>query len=79
MEENAILTTQHVTHLKQVKPDEIRELSEKVMEADKLMAECTEEMEDLSQSLYGLSATKERYDEVARKVKGQMRSLVPKL
>lgn len=79
MEDNAILTTRHITHLKQVKPEEIRELSEKVMEADKLMTECTEEMEDLSQSLYGFSATKDRYDEAAKKVKGQMRSLLPKL
>lgn len=75
----AILQAQHITHLKQVKPEEIRELSEKIIETDKLMTECTEELEDLSQGLYCLSATKDKYDEAAKKVKGQIRSLMPKM
>lgn len=79
MEENALITAEQVTHLKQVEPEGIRQLSEKVMEADKLMTECTEELNDLSNSLYNLSATKDEYDEAAKKVKGQMRNLMPRL
>lgn len=78
MEDNA-LTPRTVTELKQVTPDEISELSVQVMEADKVMKQSTEELEDLSSSLYSLAETKERYDEVSKKVKGQMRNLVTKL
>ena len=78
MEDNA-LTPRTVTELQQVTPDEISELSVQVMEADKVMKQSTEELEDLSSSLYSLAETKEKYDEVSRKVKGQMRNLVTKL
>lgn len=78
MEEKA-LTPRTVTELKQVTPDEISDLSVQVMEADKVMQQSTEELEDLSSSLYSLAETKERYDELSKKVKGQMRNLVTKL
>lgn len=77
--EETTLTPRTVTELKQVTPDEISELSVQVMEADKVMKQSTEELEDLSSSLYSLAETKERYDEVSKKVKGQMRNLVTKL
>lgn len=78
MEENA-LTPKTVTELKQITPDEISELSTQVMEADKVMQQSTEALEDLSSSLYSLAETKSKYDEASKKVKGQMRNLVTKL
>ena len=78
MEEKA-LSPKTVTELKQVTPEEICELSECVMETDKMMNQSTEELEHLSSSLYSLAETKKRYDEVSKKVRGQMRNLVTKI
>lgn len=78
MEDNA-LTPRTVTELKQVSPEEISELSCQVMEADKVMQQCTEELEDLSSSLCSMAETKTKYDEVSKKVRTQMRNLVTKL
>lgn len=78
MEDNA-LTPRTVTELKQITPDEISELSTQVMEADKVMQQSTEALEDLSSSLYSLAETKGKYDEASKKVKSQMRNLVTKL
>lgn len=78
MEDHAI-TPRTITELKQVAPEEIAAISEGVLETNKVMGQCADEMEELSQSLYDLSATKERYDKISKQVKGQMRGIFTKL
>jgi len=79
MEETVAITPKTITELKQVTPDEISQISEAVLEADKIMQHSTEELEHLSACLSGLSYTKDKYDEASKKVKTQMRGLVTRI
>ena len=78
MEETAI-TPKTITELKQVSPEDIAQISENVLEADRIMGQTTDELEHLSACLHNLSITKNKYDEVTGKVKKQMRQIVTKI
>lgn len=78
MEENAI-TPKTITELKQVTPSDISLISEGVLETSKVMTESTEELEHLSESLNQFASIKYKYDETSKKVRKQMRELIPRL
>ena len=74
-----IIKPEDVTGINKMQPDEIANFSEQVMQADAVLTNVTDELSDLSNCLYNLSQTKEKYDKVAKHVKGQMRNLVGRL
>ena len=68
-----------VTGINKMKPEEINAFNEQVMQADSVLLNVTDELSDLSQSLYNLSETHEKYSKVSKHVKSQMRNLLGKL
>ena len=74
-----IIKPSDVMGIDTMQPEEIASFSEQVMQADSMLSNVTDELSDLSSCLYNLSQTKEKYDKVAKHVKGQMRNLVGKL
>lgn len=74
-----IIKPADVTGINKMKPEEINAFNEQVMQADAVLGNVTDELTDLSASLANLYQTKEKYDKVAKHVKGQMRNLVGKL
>lgn len=74
-----IIKPTDVVGINKMQPDEINAFNEQVMQADAVLNNVTDELTDLSQSLANLYQTKEKYDKVAKRVKGQMRNLVGRL
>ena len=74
-----IIKPEGVTGIDKMDPNEINAFNEQVMQAGTVLSNVTEELNDLSQSLYQLSETHERYSKASKKVKSQMRTLLGKL
>ena len=74
-----IIKPQDVTNINKMQPNEIAAFSEQVMQADAVLSDVTEELKELSACLSNLNGTKKAYDEIAKRVKGQMRTMVGKL
>lgn len=74
-----IIKPEDVTNINKMSSDDIANMSEQVMKADKVLGDVTMEMENLSNCIYSLNQTKEKYDKVARHVKSQMRTMATKL
>ena len=73
------ITPKTVVDMKQVPAEEIKNLSEQIMTAEKSMNASTDELQLLSDSLYSFSASKQKYDKIADQVPTQMRNLVTKI
>lgn len=74
-----IIKPADVTGINKMQPEEINAFNEQVMQADSVLSNVTDELSDLSQSLYNLNETHEKYSKVAKHVKSQMRNLLGKL
>lgn len=74
-----IIKPTDVIGINKMKPEEINAFNEQVMQADSVLLNVTDELTDLSQSLYNLSETHEKYNKVSKHVKSQMRNLLGKL
>lgn len=68
-----------ITGINKMQPEEINAFNEQVMQADSVLSNVTDELSDLSQSLYSLNETHEKYTKVSKHVKSQMRNLLGKL
>ena len=68
-----------VTGINKMQPEEINTFNEQVMQADSVLSNVTDELSDLSQSLYNLGETHERYTKISKHVKSQTRNLLGKL
>lgn len=76
MEETSI-TPRTITELKQISPEQVTAIAEEVLSAERLMTQSKDALEDLSASLNSFAYAKAEFDEVAGKVKRQMRELIP--
>lgn len=77
MAKETVLNPQTITLLKQVTPEQLSELSEQVLEAEKVMVHSTDELDHLSNCINDFAYKKAEYDKVASVVKQQMRELIP--
>lgn len=74
-----IIKPADVTGINKMQPEEINAFNEQVMQAGAVLDNVTDELKDLSESLYNLHQTREKYEKVSKHVKTQMRTLLGKL
>ena len=79
MTEETNITPRTITELKQISPDQVSALAEEVLSAERLMTQGKEALDDLSANLTSFAYAKAEFDEVAGKVKRQMRELIPRI
>ena len=75
--EDMSITPRTITELKQITPAQVTAIAEEVLAAERTMTQSKDALEDLSASLNNFAYAKAEYDEVAGKVKRQMRELIP--
>ena len=78
MEDNAI-TPAMVKELKRALPDDVGEIIEGVLAANKVTEQSTAELEHLSMCLSQLAESNEKYNTIVAKVRSQMSYLVTKI
>ena len=74
-----IIKPEGITGIDKMGPSEINAFNEQVMQAGAVLSNVTDELSDLSKSLYQLRETHEKYSKASKQVKSQMRTLLGKL
>lgn len=76
MENNNAITPRVVRDVSQMRPEEIADVSDKVMEATQLGNQTVDELDNLDRCLGEFSVTQERYQKASKRVRDKMRYLV---
>lgn len=74
-EEKSIINGDNVNDIVKAKPEDIEAFETMVLETDKVLNQCTDNLSDLNESLKALYNSKVKYDEVSSETKKRMRRL----
>ena len=76
MENEKAITAKVIRDVSQMRPDEIADVSEKVIEATQIGNQAADELDNLNRNIGDFMVTQERYQKSAKKVRDRMRYLV---
>ncbi len=74
-EEKSIINSENVNDIVKATPEDIEAFETMVLETDKALNQCTNNLSDLNESLRTLYKSKVKYDEISSETKRRMRRL----